>query len=620
MDITCGIDLGTTNSAIAVNNGKSTQVLTLPNGKKTVPSCVMYKDGKVIVGAEAYKQRYKTNQVVYSCKRSMGTDRVYTIKDGVSEFAVTPSEVSAEILKYLKKVVEDRYEQPVEDIVITVPAYFNDTQKRDTLVAGQMAGFNQIQLLQEPTSAALAYSLQTEEDESILVYDLGGGTFDLSLLKIVNNRSVDFAMLGISASGGDQTIQIVDTAGDNLLGGDDFDLEIYKALCRQMNKIAREELGASSKFSFAKSISKEAREKLILHIESLKKMFANDARYASIPIKMKVGGLQFNHFFKVDPDVYMKALKPIYDRTIELMQGLLKANRVHPTKIVLVGGSTKFPLLREMLENDFPDITVYSHLNPDESVAMGAAILASRQTGFSKIKLYDVVPSTIGICVDKHDLGVVTADSFFPVIKKGTTIPCRNTVSISTEFPDQTEASLKVFEGSSILATENAFIGELYISDIEPKSTKTSIVFQLHVDLSGLVSAKATYDGKTKEVKLINVVRGSDRTKERECVDDSDVVSKLSPAQEKRLSRWIKTVESAGLGGDGFNAMVSKYRETGEKPTELDDIVKQAQDRVLSDKNSAMDKFIESHQDDGQDALSLEDGPEVDVTQMFAGI
>lgn len=610
MKLSFGIDLGTTNSAIAVNNGKSTSTLTIPGGRKTMPSCVMYDHGKVIVGKEAYQQRYLTNQVVYSCKRHMGTNTVYQIDDGDRKFTVTPVEVSAEILKALKKVAEDRYEQSVDDVIVTVPAYFNDRQKRDTLKAAEMAGFKKVGLAQEPTSAALAYSLDSNLDEDILVYDLGGGTFDLSLLRVINNSAIDFELLGLASTGGDKTIRVINTEGDNMLGGDDFDMRLFKELTKSMNKIAKANKGASNKFNFSQAISKEDKERLILSLETLKKMYSSESKFSSIPINMKADKLEFSEFFELNPMVYEKALKPIYDRTMLLLRNLISESGKNPDKIVLVGGSTKFPILREWLQRDFPDTMIYSNLNPDESVALGAAIIASRDSSLTKINLTDIVPMSIGICADKHDMGNVIEDMFVPVIEKGSIIPCKNTVTISTEFPEQTEAKLDIYEGSSSVAKENTFIGQLYLNDIKPKTRgNTSIVFTLHVNLDGLVTAEASYDGKVKDVTLINVVRSSDRNKSQD-----GVTSVLTKNAEKRLSRWIKVVENAELADDDFYRTVDEYRATGILPESLSSTVEQAQNMYLEETKESRNKYIAEHSDNEPEEPSY---TEVDVTDLF---
>lgn len=509
-----GIDLGTTNSCIAYNDGKSTKVLQLKNGSRTLPSCVMYDKGEIIVGKKAYEQRFKTHQVIYSTKRDIGTDMIYDIDDGQSKFQVSPVEVSAEILKELKRQAEARFESTITDVYITVPAYFNDRQKKDTLAAGKLAGFNYIRLIAEPSAAAISYTDQVKKPEHVVVYDLGGGTFDVSLLNIYPAvKGSTGGMFGdlIQSASEVATVEVVSIEGNNRLGGDDLDLAILEIIGKTMTKVAKEHYGFYKSFKFLDAISPEYKEKLILWIESLKKQYDGDTlRQFAIPISYEFGTKKLEEVFTLDGAVFAAALKGVFDKTINCFSKVLDRSTQPLDKIILIGGSTKFPMLRTWLSDMYPNTKILYNVSPDYSVALGAAIMSAGDDSVSPVKLFDVVPQNIGIKINRINVGVTQEDVFEPIIMKDASIPGEWSTTVSTESPEQTKASLEVYEGESMFASENAYLGRLVVEGITPKKDKPTAIFvTLKVDINGLLKIIARLDDRTEEIQLINVIRNS---------------------------------------------------------------------------------------------------------------
>ena len=486
-----GIDLGTTNSAISiVDNSGIANCLELDNGKTTMPSCVLWdsNSGEFIVGDKAYAQRYKSN-ACYSVKRLMGTDKIITFEHAGKKITKTPAEVSAIILKGLISKV--KMYKDIEEVVITVPAGFNIRQIEDTKKAAELAGLKVLNIMREPTAASLVYRLD-KEPGNILVYDLGGGTFDVSIVNVKKGSSGEsdlLSVLGMSGDNSKDSITVIDTRGNNKLGGDDLDQEIYSIL---ENKII-DKFGISSKL-----IGREDKEKLILKIEQYKK----SADYSSVEIYLDwvlTNGKKIKGTVDFTTDDFRLATKKIYKKTKVYINEVLKSSNINIHSIVLVGGSTKNVLLQQMLKEDYPDCNVCNYLNPDEAVSLGAAVQAKRlKYGSDTLEVFDVTSNPIGVLSD----GRVT-----PLIEKNQSLPCTITKTFTTSIDNQKFVDICVYEGSSIYPQECEYLGDLVVKGLpKAKAGTLAIVVTLVVDSDGLLQVETTIDGKKNKVTLMNIL------------------------------------------------------------------------------------------------------------------
>lgn len=508
-----GIDLGTTNSCISVlsNEGLS-NVIPLDDGRVTMPSCVLWvgKEDRFIVGHEAYEKRYESN-ACYSVKTLMGSDTIVTLTDGEYKCTKTPEEISAEILKGLVKKASSVYKD-IRDVVITVPAAFNVNQIESTKKAAELANLNVLSIMKEPTSAALAYKLDNTSD-NILVYDLGGGTFDVSLVNITNNSSSDsdlFDLLGIESESSNNNdsksvITVKATRGDNHLGGDDLDKEIYKLLGKKMKKLGCD----------VPRIKPVDREEMLLKIEKYKKL--GDFKSIIIHCDFELSnGTKWTGKVELNDEDVERATKVIYNKTKPYIDDLID-NSI--STIVLVGGSTKNKYLKQFIASDYPKFHICDYLNPDEAVARGAAVQAKRvKFGSDDLEVFDIIGNNIGVLADGR---------IHPVIFKATPIPCAETKTFTTTQDNQEQIRVAVYEGSRIHPEECTYLGDLIINDI-PKGKKGEVPVQvtLMITSDGLLTAKVSTDNETKEVQLINVLG-----KKMEKDNNSDLIM---------FSRWEK--------------------------------------------------------------------------------
>lgn len=503
-----GIDLGTTNSCIAVHSGgdaDSAKVIPLRNGDVTLPSCVMYKDGKIVVGKEAFKNRWDTDHTVYSVKRLMGTQKQIKLKDSAgNEFKVTPVEVSAEILKELKRNAEVLYGE-IKEIVITVPAYFGVEQRRDTKKAAELAGFKVLSLISEPTSASLAYGLNSEEQQDrILVYDLGGGTFDVSLLEFSKVEDSEFEMLGLSLGDKEDVVcKVISTYGDNHLGGDDLDSAVADIILNRLKNQCLDTYGCECEIPDYEIV----REKLILVAENCKKSAVHDSQQMSIDVLIR--GKQEKVFVGWDYNDYKAAFQPIFYKTMACVQQcLLTATRNDFSKIVLVGGSTKLEVLKEMLRETYPNKEILDTLNPDESVAIGASIKAAADKGANSTTVSDIVPMSIGVeSVNVYGEGPAISGAFSAIIPKNSVLPAEASKSFTTNTDNQEIIEVRVYQGSSPMVINNTFLGKIEFTDIpKGKAGEVEVSVRFIVDVNGLLSVRVKTSAGEKEVRLSNIL------------------------------------------------------------------------------------------------------------------
>ena len=550
-----GIDLGTTNSAISViKEGNIPDIITLDNGRVTLPSCVAWLGGdKFLVGKEAYEHRYLDN-TIYSVKRLMGSGENIVLKYQDQTKTMTPAEVSAEILKELCRQASKTYGE-IKDVVITVPAYFNNLQLEDTRKAGELAGLNVLSTLREPTSASLVYNLNKKEkkDEMCLVYDLGGGTFDISLVKIGVNepcpeldKIYGFVHNGKSESSLGEVLTVVKNEGDMHLGGDDIDTELYKIFEKRMIEVGL----PVDKFTRA------SKEKIILDLERLKKSNRDTLHKYSVYVSVDcTDDSHIEQYVDLYPEDFMNSTKVIYGKTKHLVDNVL--NGVNPediSSIVLVGGSTKSIIIKELLKRDFPGITINDSLNPDESVALGAGVQAKRlKFGNANVGVFDILPLAIGVLAD---------DMITKVIMKNQVVPYSATRIYSTTSPNQTRIRISIYQGNSSLKEECTKLGDMVIDNI-PKNARgkcTAIKVRLSVNAEGILSCYANVAGRENKIVLTNLLTGDRNVKQEE--------TNLGDRQLKKLRRWRRYAKR--LDGE-HNVELNKLLDIYEKDESIED-------------------------------------------------
>ena len=461
-----GIDLGTTNSCVAVLEGGEPKVIPNPEGNRTSPSVVAFKNGERQVGEVAKRQSITNPNTIMSIKRHMGTDH----KVEVEGKNYSPQEVSAIILQYLKGYAEEYLGEKVTKAVITVPAYFNDAERQATKDAGKIAGLEVERIINEPTAAALAYGLdKTDEDQTILVYDLGGGTFDVSILEL-----------------GDGVFEVKSTAGDNRLGGDDFDQVIIDYLVEQFKKENGIDL---SKDKMALQRLKDAAEKAKKDLSgvastqiSLPFITAGDAG----PLHLEVT-LTRAKFEEISASLVERTMGPTRQA---LKDAGLSASEID--KVILVGGSTRIPAVQEAIKKEIGK-EPHKGVNPDEVVAMGAAIQGGVITGDVKdVVLLDVTPLSLGI----ETMGGV----FTKLIERNTTIPTSKSQVFSTAADNQTAVDIHVLQGERPMAADNKTLGRFQLADIPPAPRGIpQIEVSFDIDKNGIVNVRAKDLGTNKE-------------------------------------------------------------------------------------------------------------------------
>lgn len=487
-----GIDLGTTNSVVAIMEGGQPKVITNEEGGRTTPSVVAYtKDGSKLVGQVAKRQAVTNPQnTIFSAKRFIGrtfeesqTEQSkvpYKVVKGdkgdprfdIQGKALTPQEISAQVLMKLKKAAEDYLGQPVTDAVITVPAYFNDSQRQATKDAGAIAGLNVKRIINEPTAAALAYGLDKKKDEVIAVFDLGGGTFDVSVLEV-----------------GDNVVEVKATNGDTHLGGDDFDIRIMDWLMAEFKKDQGIDL---SKDPMAVQRLREAAEKAKIELSTTLETEINlpfITADASGPKHLQIK-LTRSKFESLCEDLFQKTLGPC--------RQALKDAGIEPNKIdevVLVGGSIRIPRVQQLVREFFgkePNKSV----NPDEVVAIGAAVQAGVLTGDVKdVLLLDVTPLSLGI----ETMGRVMTK----LIERNTTIPTRKSEVFSTAADNQTSVEIHVLQGEREMAADNRTLGRFFLEGI-PSAPRgmPQIEVTFDIDANGILHVSAKDKATNKEQKI----------------------------------------------------------------------------------------------------------------------
>ena len=493
-----GIDLGTTNSCVATLEGGQAVVIANSEGSRTTPSVVAFsKDGERLVGVTAKRQAVTNSQrTILSVKREMGTDWVQKIDD--NEY--TPQEVSAFILQKLKADAESYLGREVTQAVITCPAYFTDAQRKATQDAGRIAGLEVLRIINEPTAAALAYGVDKDEDQTILVYDLGGGTFDVSVLEIYQ---VD----------GQPQIEVKATSGDNRLGGDDFDHVIVEWITSEYLKSSGIDL---TKDMQAMSRLREAAEKAKIELSGTSMSQIN------LPfITMKDG--QPEHLdLSLSRAKFEDLISDLVERTMSPTRRAMKdagIGKGDVDKVILVGGSTRVPAVQEAIESEVGK-SPFKGINPDEAVALGAALQAGiivGDEGVTDVLLLDVTPLTLGI----ETLGGIMTT----MIERNTTIPSRRSETFSTAADSQPAVEVHVLQGEREFAKDNITLGRFHLMGIPPAPRGVpQIEVTFDIDANGIVnvSAKDLGTGTEQSIKI----------ESQTSLSEEEIKQKISDAEE----------------------------------------------------------------------------------------
>ena len=561
-DIILGIDLGTTNSCVAYMDGTTPVVIENPEGKRTTPSIVAFKGDQIIVGDGAKRQMITNPNTIISVKRSMGTDKKFDING--KEY--TPEQISADILSYIRAFAEKKLGRKIDKAVITVPAYFNDSQRNATKNAGKIAGLEVMRIINEPTAAALAYGLnKKDKEQKILVYDLGGGTFDVSILDMA-----------------DGTFEVKATNGDTHLGGDDWDEVIINWLVDYAKKEYNTDL---TKDKMAMQRLKDAAEKAKIELSGV----------TETQIVLPFIGMSANGPINIEKTItraeFEKMTKPLLDRTIVPVENALKDAKMTASdinEVLLVGGSTRMPAVQALVKK-ITGKEPNRSINPDEVVAIGAAIQGGVLAGDVKdILLLDVTPLSLGI---ETEGGISTT-----VIARNTTIPVSKSQIFSTAVDNQPEVDVHVVQGERKMARDNKSLGVFKLGGIEPAPRGVpQIQITFNIDANGILNVTAK-DLKTNKENTITINDASglkqeeiDRMiKEAEENREKDEKEKEEAETRYRAESLINSFEKSLNTEEGKNIPEDQKKQT---QAQIDEIKKLLEEKKFDELKQKLDQI-----------------------------
>ncbi len=573
MEPIIGIDLGTTNSEVAFIFNGEIEVIT-DNDNGIVPSCVgLNESGNVIVGTEAFNQALVSpEKTILSVKRLMGAEQ--QIKLGEELF--TPQEISAFILKGLKERAEKRLQQTVSKAVITVPAYFTDAQRQATREAGEIAGLQVVRIINEPTAASLAYERVNPETRRILVYDLGGGTFDVSIVKVEQG-----------------VVEVLSSTGDNHLGGDDFDWKIVDHLAGEIQ--TQHKISVKDDPMIMARL-KRAAEKAKIELSAAPFAMVEEDHL------VKHGGKDIHFSYELSRTAFEDMIEPDLSRTMESITRAMKDAAVLPSaieKIILVGGSTRIPMVSRMLEEKI-GLQPHGEIDPDLCVAMGAGMQAAREMGLEDSGvLIDVTPYTFGTSALGEIDGRPTETRAVPLIRRNTKLPARKSEVFLTVYDDQEAVDVQVCQGEAPDALDNILLGN-YLFELTKAPAGSPIVLHFDLDLNGILKIKAVEKNTGNEINAV-IENAISRFSDQELVDTQNRINGIWSGKGSA----VDGEDNASEKPDSDNALPAKYEEmiTRARAT-LDAAAEDDRDEIINIIEDIRDAAAEERWEDADAACS----------------